>query len=153
MTETSSPELVSENTAGLVAELDSPSRRRLTRAGMAIVVAAATALANSSRAAGASRVVHYTPPSTQSRTAGPAECFPNHSTYQVGCCNLACPQGSCPGSGSTHTCPSGFHKKAWSCCDSGGTLHRECSECNDGSVCDVATEWVCSESFLANPPC
>lgn len=71
------------------------------------------------------------------------------------CCCLAFPPGGCPGSGSTHTCPSGYVKRWWWCCYS-HALTWACSECvpdvsgtgescfNSGATC--SEYWFVSSS-------
>ncbi len=77
------------------------------------------------------------------------DCFPSRDCVPVGCCCLACEPGGCPGSGANHTCPSGFNKKRWTCCDgSAGT--RACSECTTADNC-YQSHFACSETYIIYP--
>jgi len=76
-----------------------------------------------------------------------------------GCCCLKQPPGGCPGSGSSHTCPSGSAKRMWTCCGASGTLVRFCSECTttpeSGCWPNAArtTEYKCSETWVGTAQC
>lgn len=65
-------------------------------------------------------------------------------TYNVGCCHLAKPNGGCPGSGSSYSCPSGYYKRVWYCCYSGRLWG--CGECTSGATC-YDPSWACSEAW------
>ena len=76
--------------------------------------------------------------------------------YAAGCCCLAKPPGSCPGSGTSHTCPPGppgppdYHKETWGCC-AGGRFYI-CSECTTGGDCKTG-KFACSEAIRTNRNC
>lgn len=105
-------------------------RSLITRAGSALVASVAYVLATAARAEA------------------------NHCGiyYHAGCCCLATPPGGCPGSGPTHTCPDGYQKRQWTCCDFSGSNLRRCSECTTGATCFEGS-FVCSETWTAPPPC
>lgn len=126
-----------------------PTRRRwMTRTGMALVAMVATTMAKSSGRASASRSSGYMP----SATANHQSCWPETGVYPAGCCYLACPN-SCSGTGSNFTCPSGYNKKTWTCCDGGGQRVRYCGECTTGSTCSERAHFHCSETWTQNPTC
>jgi hypothetical protein len=91
-------------------------------------------------------------------TAEPAEAHPRppcrQGLYQFACCCLAKPPGSCPGSGSTHTCNCGY-KRIWSCCASGRQWY--CSECTRYPDPRYATcktgPFCCSEAYRTGRIC
>lgn len=91
------------------------SRRRWTRAGVALIGALAL----------------------QGVRQRPAQ-----ATWNVGCCTLAMEPGGCPGSGAAFTCPDGYESHSWFCCYSGRLMG--CGECTTGSDCWQGT-FACSE--------
>jgi hypothetical protein len=103
--------------------------RWLSRAGIGVVAATATVIARAPGRAGANPV----PP-----------CHPD--LVQRGCCCLFYEPGGCPGAGSSHTCPSGFTKKTWTCCQSIVLYH--CSECVGGASCKEGP-FACSEVWTS----
>lgn len=63
------------------------------------------------------------------------------------CCTLAVPEKECHYSGhkSDFTCPDGFQKQYWPCCE--GTRLVGCGECASGSSCFYGP-WECSIWWL-----
>lgn len=59
------------------------------------------------------------------------------------CCNLARPDRECQYTGdkSNYTCPEGFQKTFWPCCE--GTRLIGCGECSSGPSC-FDDPWDCS---------
>lgn len=140
----------SDDRAGLLTHPDTMGRsgflRYISRAGITLVAATAGVMARSQTAVGAEPRTPATPGSHNA-------CWPDHDVYLHFCCTLACPPNQCSGSGSNHTCPAGYNKKSWTCCDPGGERHRVCSECTTGSTCREFAHFHCSESWTENPPC
>lgn len=71
-----------------------------------------------------------------------------YCNYPRACCCLKHYPGSCPGSGSSYSCPSGWTKKTWACC-TGGRWYG-CGECVQSTSCWVGP-WVCSEYWYIGP--
>jgi len=70
-----------------------------------------------------------------------------HACIAHACCCLIKPSGGCPGSGSGFTCPSGYTKRIWGCCQGGRDWG--CGECTTASTCWGATtaNTACSEHW------
>lgn len=68
------------------------------------------------------------------------------------CCNLARPDRECKFTGdkSNFTCPEGFQKTFWPCCE--GTRIIGCGECASGPSCFDAP-WDCSIWWWTDSPC
>lgn len=81
------------------------------------------------------------------RGTGNASAFP----YPYYCCDLAT-HIHCPNcvSGSIFTCPSGWQRHVWFCCQNG--ILRGCGECNHGPDC-FEPPWACSCGYVASGPC
>lgn len=72
------------------------------------------------------------------------------AAYPYACCALAS-NTHCSGcSTGSFSCPSGYNKKYWFCCQS-GQLYG-CGECTHGSSCYIGP-WVCSCGYRASGPC
>lgn len=92
------------------------------------------------------------PSAAGARPMTASHCWPNTGPFAVGCCALACPSSHyCSGTGSSYTCPSGYNKKQWSCCDSDGRV-RFCGECTTGGNCTELATFICSETWKG-PTC
>lgn len=67
----------------------------------------------------------------------------NEPIGPVKCCFLACPNTEChyEGDKSKYTCPEGFQRQWWFCCE--GTQQIGCGECATGDSCG-AGPWACS---------
>lgn len=74
------------------------------------------------------------------------------ATYNVACCTLAKPNGSCPGGSGLggFSCPSGYTKRYWYCCY-GGRLWG-CGECTKASTC-WAGPFACSKAWSSQNAC
>jgi hypothetical protein len=79
------------------------------------------------------------------RGAAEAGAYPYH------CCGLAtnthcsgCPSGS-------FSCPSGYHRKYWFCCQNGGLYG--CGECTKSTTSCFSGPFKCSCGYVASGPC
>jgi hypothetical protein len=70
-----------------------------------------------------------------------------------GCCNLRYPTGpwcEYSGSRSNFTCPPGFQRSWWFCCE--GTRQVACAECSTGASC-WSGPWNCSMWWFTGQSC
>lgn len=69
------------------------------------------------------------------------------------CCGLARPDNEChwTGTKSNFTCPSGYHRWWWYCCD--GTQQIACGECTQSTSSCWGGPWQCSVFWYTGQTC
>ncbi len=72
------------------------------------------------------------------------------AAYRFGCCYLALDKKCSGCTSGGFTCPSGFSKRYWYCCQN-GQLYG-CGECTKSTSC-YGGPWACSCGFRASGPC
>jgi len=72
------------------------------------------------------------------------------SAVEFLCCGLASTT-TCPGSGSSFTCPEGYNRMYWYCCHFGRVVG--CGECTTSTVDCYEGEFVCSEGWSTGHVC
>jgi len=84
------------------------------------------------------------------RSAAPAVA----QTNPDGCCILAFPppNNQCAGSGGAYTCPSGWYKRIWYCCQNGSKL-RGCGECTRNIDTCFQGPFLCSKTWITTINC